>query len=174
MYDDTQPTSTGMDQIAQAIEDKPTDSQTASVQSFGLGTNPSDVTLPTMAAPTSAPVTDTNGSQDEQKLIESVENISTPAVSTPSPAPVEVSGSDDLLEIKKDALSHLSPLVDKLDLTPEDRYKTLMMMIQSSDDQSLVKKAYEAAEAIEDETVRAQALLAIINEIDYFTQPKTN
>jgi hypothetical protein len=45
-----------------------------------------------------------------------------------------------------------------------------MMMIQASDDQSLLKTAYEAAQAITDEKARAQALLDVINEINYFTQ----
>ena len=51
-----------------------------------------------------------------------------------------------------------------------------MMMIQASDDKSLVPKAYEAANSIEDEKVKAQALLDIINEINYFTNqdPKTD
>jgi hypothetical protein len=46
-----------------------------------------------------------------------------------------------------------------------------MMMIQASDDQRLVKKAYETAHSIEDEHARAQALLDIVNEINYFTNP---
>ena len=49
-----------------------------------------------------------------------------------------------------------------------------MMMIQASDDESLIKTAYESAQLIEDEKVKAQALLDIINEINYFTQPHDN
>ena len=45
-----------------------------------------------------------------------------------------------------------------------------MMMIQASDNQELIKTAYEAAQAIPDEKVKAQALLDIVNEINYFTQ----
>ncbi len=45
-----------------------------------------------------------------------------------------------------------------------------MMMIQASDDQSLIGNAYAAAKEITDEKTRAQALLDIINEINYFTQ----
>jgi hypothetical protein len=44
-----------------------------------------------------------------------------------------------------------------------------MMMIQSTDDQTLIKDAYEAAQQITDEKARAQALLDVINEINYFT-----
>ncbi|HEX4773910.1 MAG TPA: hypothetical protein VH234_00100 [Candidatus Saccharimonadales bacterium] len=77
----------------------------------------------------------------------------------------------ELVEIKQKALHELAPLIDELDLPPEDKFRTVMMMIQASDDQTLVEKAYEVAHSIENEHVRAQALLDIVNEINYFTQP---
>jgi hypothetical protein len=45
-----------------------------------------------------------------------------------------------------------------------------MMMIQASDNHNLIKVAYEAAQKISNEKERAQALLDIVNEINYFTQ----
>lgn len=81
--------------------------------------------------------------------------------------------SGDLASIKKDALEKLGPLVDKLDQTPEEKFKTIMMMIQASDDQALVSKAYEIANSISNETIKARALLDIINEINYFTNQTT-
>jgi len=78
--------------------------------------------------------------------------------------------TDALIDIKQEALTKLSPLVGHLDQTPDEKFRTLMMMIQASDDQSLVKSAYDAALEIEDEKTRAQALLDIVNEINYFTQ----
>ena len=99
----------------------------------------------------------------------------TPAVSGGQPTPAHddnMSGpgpSDDLLNIKTQALQQLSPLVGHLDQTPEEKFRTTMMMIQASDDQSLVKVAYEAAREITDEKAKAQALLDIVNEINYFT-----
>jgi hypothetical protein len=76
----------------------------------------------------------------------------------------------DLADIKQQALNQLSPLVGHLEQTPEEKFRTTMMMIQASDDQSLVKVAYEAAQQITDEKAKAQALLDIVNEINYFTQ----
>jgi len=93
----------------------------------------------------------------------------TPAPANPGPMP----GSDDLIAIKQQALAQLSPLVDQLEQTPEEEFRTTMMMIQSTDNQSLIKKAYDAAQKITDEKSRAQALLDVINEINYFTMPKT-
>jgi len=79
--------------------------------------------------------------------------------------------NDELLSIKQQALSQLSPIVNHLDQTPEEKFRTTMMMIQASDDQSLIKTAYEAAQQISDEKQKAQALLDIVNEINYFTHP---
>lgn len=78
--------------------------------------------------------------------------------------------TDDLLDIKQQALQALTPLVDHLDQSPEERFRTTMMMIQASDNHGLIKVAYEAAQQIADEKERAQALLDIVNEINYFTQ----
>ena len=91
----------------------------------------------------------------------------------PSSMPDHDDGStDDLLNIKQHALSQLSPLVTHLEQAPEERFHTLMMMIQASDNQSLIKAAYEAASQITDEKKKAQALLDVVNEINYFTHPK--
>lgn len=109
------------------------------------------------AQPTTAPVAD--------------EPASTP-VTEPTAAPI--GGSDELLGIKQEALQALSPLVGHLEQSPEEKFRTTMMMIQASDDQSLLREAYEAAKNIEDDKNRAQALLDIINEINYFTQQHHN
>lgn len=76
---------------------------------------------------------------------------------------------DQLLGIKQSALKELSPLVGHLDQSPEEKFRTTMMMIQASDDQSLIQTAYDAAQQISDEKTKAQALLDIVNEINYFT-----
>ena len=96
---------------------------------------------------------------------------------TPSPAPSPAAPSDhgiggadnDLIDLKQEALTKLSPLVGHLDQSPDEKFRTLMMMIQASDDQRLVREAYETALKITDEKERAQALLDIVNEINYFT-----
>lgn len=88
----------------------------------------------------------------------------------PTPATTQPQQKDDLLNIKQEALQQLTPLVSHLDQSPEEKFRTTMMMIQASDDQSLLKTAYESAKQISDEKARAQALLDVVNEINYFTQ----
>lgn len=82
-------------------------------------------------------------------------------------------GSDDLINIKQQALQQLSPLLGHLQQSPEERFRTTMMLIQASDNDKLIPQAYEAAKAITDEKVRAQALLDVVNEINYFTQSQS-
>lgn len=76
---------------------------------------------------------------------------------------------DDLLELKKTAVEELAPLLDQLDQTPEEKFKTIMMLIQATDNKSLVPQAHDVAKNISDDKERAQALLDVINEINYFT-----
>jgi hypothetical protein len=122
-------------------------------------------------APTAGPVADT---ADEPQLPQTAPGHA-PQIHPDSGAPASENGAaNELIDIKQQALNQLSPLVGHLDQSPEEKFRTTMMMIQASDDQSLVPKAYEAAQAIMDEKVRAQALLDIVNEINYFTQHKNN
>ncbi len=94
-----------------------------------------------------------------------------PAMAPVASAPVAVDGNLDA--IKKDALTELRPLVDKLNLSPEDKFDTLLLIIRSTDDKSLVPQAHEAAKMIEDDSRRAEALLDVIKEIDYFSSNGT-
>lgn len=89
---------------------------------------------------------------------------------TSAPTNSDDAADDGLLDIKQQALQQLSPLLGHLDQSPEEKFRTTMMMIQASDDNSLIKTAYDAAQQITDEKVKAQALLDVINEINYFTQ----
>lgn len=95
-------------------------------------------------------------------------------VTLPTPvAPVATAANSDLDAIKKDALSELRPLVDKLDVTPEEKFDTYLLLLRSTDDQSLISPAFAAARIIADEARRAQALLDIIKEIDYLSGAAT-
>lgn len=88
--------------------------------------------------------------------------------SSPS-TPLTSDDIETLVGIKQQALEQLNPLVDQLEQSPEERFRTTMMMIQASDNQELIKQAFEVAQKIDDDKARAQALLDVINEINYFT-----
>lgn len=91
-----------------------------------------------------------------------VEPVASPSLVVTDPA---------LESIKKDALAELRPLVDKLDLPADEKFDTLLLIIRSTDDKSLVQSAYDAAKSITDESKRAEALLDVVKEIDYFSNP---
>ena len=76
--------------------------------------------------------------------------------------------SSNLEEIRHQAIVELRPLVDKLNLPPEDKFDTLLLLIRTTDDSSLIPAAHTAAMSITDDTRRAQALLDVIKEIDFF------
>lgn len=110
---------------------------------------------------------------DDQESNQNTDSSAVTDIAKQNPTETSSNITNDLIEIKRQALSQLAPLLKHLDQTPEEKFRTTMMMIQASDDVALVKTAYEAALAISDEKTRAQALLDIVNEINYFTQPTT-
>ena len=129
----------------------------------GDGTEPAIDATDDVAQPAAAPAPAASVSEP---VVPPVKEQSAPDPVVPTPvAPVS-----ELENIKKDALTELRPLVDKLNLPPEDKFDTLLLMIRSTDDSSLVPVAHAAAKQITDDTRRAQALLDIIKEIDFFGQ----
>lgn len=101
-----------------------------------------------------------------------------PGLVTPTPRPTTDNTSRSyatptdmsLDDIKQNALSELRPLVNKLNVSPEEKFDTYLLLLRSTDDTSLIAPAHEAAVAIPDETRKAQALLDIIKEIDFLSQ----
>ena len=141
----------------------------------------------------------TGGADDDASATPAMSDIAAPvAPGTPPPAvvpdsttvepslppepvapdfpPIPAVGSGELDGVKLDAINELRPLVDKLNISPEEKFDTYLLLIRSTDDKTLVAPAHEAAKAIADEARRAQALLDIIKEIDFLsgaaTQPQ--
>ena len=153
-------------------------------------TSPTQHKTPTPLGPVPAPNPAANSSASNTTTAKSPspQTNSTPQTSTetPSPSPSTSTSSqqpdpkpnqDDtssLLKIKKEALDELSPLISHLDQSPEEKFRTTMMMIQASDNKDLVPDAFKAAREIKNDQSRAQALLDIVNEINYFTQPQND
>lgn len=141
---------TDIDQVAKDIDE--------SAPHIGIGTNPSSF------SPVMPSQSQTNPASND---ITADDVTSAPPMASPALP-------SNLSNIKEEALKQLSPLVGKLDQSPEEKFKTLMMMIQAADNHDLIQEAYDTANKIEDETAKAQALLAIVNEINYFTQKQAN
>ena len=98
-----------------------------------------------------------------------INEIETEEIMAPNPVQsVSNLGGLNLDNIKISALQDLRPLVDKLNVSNEEKFDIYLLLLRSSDDNTLIQPAYEAARNIEDETKRANALLDVIKEIDYF------
>ncbi|MFZ1242830.1 MAG: hypothetical protein WAQ22_01670 [Candidatus Saccharimonas sp.] len=89
---------------------------------------------------------------------------------TPAPIPAPMAPIGGLDNVKQAAIEELRPLIDKLNVSPEEKFDTYLLLIRSTDDKSLIEPAHETAKLISDETKRAQALLDVIKEIDYLAQ----
>lgn len=117
------------------------------------------------AMPT-APADDTSATPVSDPL--TFEPALPPVAAFPStPPPMATTAPSDLDGVKLDAINELRPLVDKLNLAPEEKFDTYLLLIRSTDDKTLIAPAHAAAKSIADETRRAQALLDIIKEIDF-------
>ncbi len=98
-----------------------------------------------------------------------INEIEAEEIIAPNPAQsVSNFGGLNLDNIKISALQDLRPLVDKLNVSNEEKFDIYLLLLRSSDDNTLIQQEYEAARNIEDETKRANALLDVIKEIDYF------
>lgn len=114
----------------------------------------------------SAPVADSKASGAVFEPTPAVE----PAAAYTAPATSTTDGG--LEAIKHDALNELRPLVDKLNLSAEEKFDTYLLLIRSTDDTTLLSPAFEAARNISDEATKAQALLDVVKEIDYLSNPQ--
>lgn len=133
----------------------------------GVSQQPDEPVEPVAAPPAPAPVVPAPSSPYGTPAPVAPTEPAAPSFAAPAPA-----GGNDLESIKKDALTELRPLVDKLDLDPEEKFDTYLLLLRSTDDKALIAPAHAAAQAITDEARKAQALLDIIKEIDYFSAPK--
>lgn len=92
-----------------------------------------------------------------------------PAKTSAAVTPV---ADNDLDNVKNEAIKELRPLVDKLNISAEEKFDTYLLLIRSTDDKTLIAPAHEAAKNIADESRRAQALLDVIKEIDFLSNPQ--
>jgi len=91
------------------------------------------------------------------------------------PAPSDHSsskGNDSLNKIKDEVVNEIKPLLGKLDLPAEEKFDTMLLVIRSTDDQSLLQATFDAAKEIKDESKRAKALLDVMREVSYFSSKK--
>ena len=79
----------------------------------------------------------------------------------------EAANEDSKLEdVKKQMLQDLYPLMDKIKINPDQKFKVYKQMIESTGDKEMITAAYDTAKSLTDETERAEALLYLIEKAD--------
>lgn len=76
--------------------------------------------------------------------------------------------NSELVEVKHAAMRDLVPLMDKLEVSTEDKFALYVEMFEVLDDKSVASKMHEAARAMADEGRKAKALLKVIRLLKSF------
>ncbi len=96
-----------------------------------------------------------------------VETVVAPVMSEVSAVGAEmVAGPDDLEKVKEEMLRDLIPIMDRINIMPEQKYKIYKQMLGKTGDKSVIAKAYEAVKSITDEAARAEALLYLLEKAE--------
>lgn len=75
-------------------------------------------------------------------------------------------GVDQFENVKKQMLQDLYPLMDKIKMQPEQKFKVYKQMIESTGSKEMITSAYEAVKEIGNEEMRAEALLFLVEKAD--------
>ena len=114
--------------------------------------NPAPVAAPAPAEPAPAPIT--------PRPTPIVEETST-QISFAAPA-----GNLNTQQVKAAALRDLIPLLDRLNMTPSQKFNICRNIFEDLRDYTVLEQAYRAASEITDTTERAEALLYLVESID--------
>ena len=97
----------------------------------------------------------------------------TAAVTSVETAPIETGSSvteemnaDQFENVKKQMLQDLYPLMYKIKMQPEQKFKVFKQMIESTGSKEMIASAYEAVKGIGNEEARAEALLFLVEKAD--------
>ncbi len=77
----------------------------------------------------------------------------------------------ELTKLREQILSDIAPMILDSVESGADKFSLLIRLIQSGGaDEAIYKKAYESAKAIEDKGEQLNALIALLDEIDFDVQ----
>jgi hypothetical protein len=120
----------------------------------------SEADAPEVAAQTEEPAEKSDESSE-------IEESTAPAPLNPVSSIGSTSSDPELDNIKREALEQLRPLLEKVDLPANEKFDKYLMMLRATDDPTLIEPAFNAAQGISEDKEKAEALVDIINEINY-------
>lgn len=80
-------------------------------------------------------------------------------------SPETTDTNPSIYEVKKLMLKDLFPLMDKINLPAEQKFKVYKEMIETNGGEELIRPAYESARGILDETKKAEALVFLLDKL---------
>ena len=123
---------------------------------------------PDLSTPPEAPIPETPIPPVEAPAPE----VAPPAPVTPPEPAMEVPAVEPLPQglntgqIKKAALRDLVPILDKVSMSPSQKFKIYRDIFDDLKDYTILEPAYNVAREIPDESERAEALLYLVESID--------
>lgn len=165
------------DDLAKVMKDLAKDGVPAHLEVDNDGI-PENITPP--PPPSMPDISDRVKSSDKDATVKSTQMpAANPDTTTPPPPPSmpttnPSADAGDLNSIKLDAVEMLKPLIGSLDISPEEKFEAMIEIIRASDDQEMIGQAFNTAKAISDNDKRAQALIDVINEINYINKIKNS
>jgi hypothetical protein len=76
-----------------------------------------------------------------------------------------------LVELKTQIINELTPLMERTSVDPEQKFAILMLASRSNGDDTSLKVAYEAAKDIRDDNTKLEALMELLEEVDFHLRP---
>ena len=99
----------------------------------------------------------------EQPASTSGQPVPAPEPTQFTPAPAE---NLNMHQVKEAALRDLVPLLDRLDMTPSQKFGLYRNIFEDLKDYTVLERAYRAASDIPDDKERAESLLYLVESID--------
>ena len=129
------------------------------------------IDIPELNVPAPEPATMPPMPQSAPEPVAPAPVIPEPAPVVPEPAPTPVqsmfnSSSLNTRQVKEAALRDLIPLLDRLNMTPSQKFNICRNIFEDLRDYTVLEQAYRAATEITNETERAEALLYLVESID--------
>lgn len=129
------------------------------------------IDIPELNVPAPEPATMPPMPQSTPEPVAPAPTIPEPAPVVPEPAPAPVqsmfnSSNLNTRQVKEAALRDLIPLLDRLNMTPSQKFNICRNIFEDLRDYTVLEQAYRAATEIANETERAEALLYLVESID--------
>lgn len=127
---------------------------------------PADMQLPTMPVPDPAAGLMNEAPAPIEEQAAEAQEMPAPVAEVPEPVATETVAATELSDVKKNMISDLIPLMDKVELTPEKKFAFYKEVIDAKNDKNLVPEAYAVAKTLTDDAAKAEALLYLIDKAE--------